>query len=146
MPSAHTSTLVALCVACVAAAAVRPVHAVPQDAVQRAAASRPHDAAGALCESAPDTRAVGDRTLWLLADFDTTETGPVVNLSWRRPGIGMLRPGPVTVCRNGTPLVVTRNDGTFVDFISPATRGTLVYQVCQAGASRCSNIAVADVR
>jgi beta-glucanase (GH16 family) len=45
----------------------------------------------------------------------------------------------VDIYRNGTPLITTGNDGSYIDSIGKGGGSTFTYQVCVAGTSTCSN-------
>jgi PKD repeat protein len=49
--------------------------------------------------------------------------------------------GSVDVYRSGSPVATTANDGAYTDVIGVRGGGSYSYQVCEAGTSKCSNVA-----
>ncbi len=45
----------------------------------------------------------------------------------------------IDVYRNGTLIVTTANDGTYIDSTGDTGRARYTYQVCAAGSQTCSN-------
>lgn len=62
--------------------------------------------------------------------------GPRVDLSWSGA-----TSSSVDIYRNGTKITTTANDGTNSDSPGRKTSGTVMYKVCDAGTSSCSNTA-----
>jgi hypothetical protein len=55
-------------------------------------------------------------------------------LSWRRA-----TSTDVDIYRNGTVIVTTANDGSYIDLIGQGGQGSYTYKVCEAGTQTCSN-------
>ena len=64
-----------------------------------------------------------------------------VRLEWREA-----TSTDIDVYRDGTLMITTPNDGTYIDSTGDTGRARYTYQVCEAGTSTCSNTAVATFR